>query len=144
MPVHSSGDPMSAAQGIPWPQALRGKAAPPSCSGPLLCSQSPLSGPGLLAVLPPFALAAPMAWNFLPHLPPCFTRYSAQLSPPQGSISDGPGQVISPLQALLVLDFTLRDRNLHRSVYLVHPPVYWTLRSVGSGVRPFSSCHHIT
>lgn len=72
-------------------RALSGRAALPSCSGPLLCSQSPLSGPWLLTVLPPFALAAPMAWNFLPHLSPCFTSYSAQLSPPQGSISDRPG-----------------------------------------------------
>lgn len=53
-------------------RALRWRAALPSCSGPLLCSQSPLYGPWLLTVLPPFALAAPMAWNFLPHLSPCF------------------------------------------------------------------------
>ena len=84
------------------------------------------------------------SWNFLPHLSPSFTRYSARLSPPQRSVSDRPGQVTSPLQTLLVLDFIPRDRNPHWSVYPVHPPDYWTLKSVGSGVRPFSSRLHIT
>ena len=66
------------------------------------------------------------SWNFLPHLSPSFTRYSARPSPPLRSVSDRPGQVTSPLQTLLVLHFILRDRNPHWSGFLsrssVHPP----------------------
>lgn len=99
----------------------------PSLHALALCSAL-LSKPSFRSLAPGHAPAfcTGCSWNFLPHLSPSFTRYSARysvISPPQGSISDRPGQVTSPLQALLVLDFILRDRNPHWSVYPVHPPL---------------------